>query len=176
MEVPGLREESHRAFRAQLVIEGQRQLFDYWLERCRSRPMPERRDISPAHFPRLLPSVSLIGIEAEGRYRVRLAGTALRDIYDREITGLYIDDLECGRARDYWAASYARVAETGRPAQGVIRCPRATKEHLVQFWLKLPLAGDGEDRPSMILCLDTCVPATSLPGSMSSEVLDAMAG
>ncbi len=66
--------------------------------------------------------MSLIDIEAESRYRVRLAGTALRDIYDREITGLYIDDIEFGRARDYWAASYARVAETGRPAQGVIRC------------------------------------------------------
>ncbi len=171
-----MREESHRAFRAQLVIDGQRQLFDYWVERCRARAMPERRDISPSHFPKLLPAVSLIDIEAGGRYRVRLAGTALRDIYDREITGLYIDDLECGRARDYWAASYARVAETGRPAQGVIRCPRATKEHLVQFWLKLPLAGDGAHRPAMILCLDTCVPATSLPGSLSSEVLDAMVG
>jgi hypothetical protein len=174
--VPGLREESHLAFRAQLVIDEHRQLFDYWVDRCRTRAMPERRDISPAHLPRLLRSVSLIDIEAESRYRVRLAGTALRDIYDREITGLYIDDIEFGRARDYWAASYARVAETGRPAQGVIRCPRATKEHLVQFWLKLPLAGDGVERPAMILCLDTCVPATSLPGSLSSEVLDALAG
>ncbi|MFO1088300.1 MAG: PAS domain-containing protein [Hyphomicrobiales bacterium] len=171
-----VREESHRAFRAQLVVDEHRQLFDYWVERSRGRAMPERRDINPAHFPKLLPSISLIDIESDSRYRVRLAGSALREIYDREITGLYIDDIDFGRAKDYWAASYARVARTGRPAQGVIRSPRATKEHLVQFWLKLPLAADGSTTPGMILCLDSCVPATSVGTPVSSEVLAAIAG
>ena len=54
--------------------------------------MPDRADISPAHFPlRLLPQVSLIDAKlGSGKLKVRLAGTRLREIYDREITGLYL--------------------------------------------------------------------------------------
>jgi hypothetical protein len=76
--------------RAQLVIPEQRQLYDYWTDRSRNRPMPERKDISPADIPRLLPWISLIDVEkSPRRYRVRLAGTRLREVYDREsvITG-----------------------------------------------------------------------------------------
>jgi len=57
------RDVSQGAFRAQLVIPEQRQLFDYWSEKAAGRPMPDRTDISPAHFPRLLPQVSLIECE-----------------------------------------------------------------------------------------------------------------
>ena len=156
------RDVSQGAFRAQLVIPEQRQLFDYWSEKAAGRGMPDRSDISPAHFPRLLPQVSLIECEiGSGKLKVRLAGTRLREIYDREITGLYLDEIDFGRTAEYWSASYERVATSGRPAQGVVRGPRVSKEHLVQFWLKLPLSRDG--RPAaMILCYDVCVPATDV--------------
>ena len=50
--------------------------------------MPERSDIHPAHIPRLLPNVSLIDVDPlNGACRIRLAGTRLRDVYDREISG-----------------------------------------------------------------------------------------
>jgi len=42
------------AFRAQLVVPEQRQLYDYWIDKADGRPMPERCDIHPAHIPRLL--------------------------------------------------------------------------------------------------------------------------
>ena len=151
-------ESSNVAFRAQLVIAEQRQLFDYWLSRAAGRAMPDRGDIGPAHFPRLLPFVSLIDIEADGRCRIRLAGTRLREIYDRETTGLYVDDLDWGDKSDYWMEAYRRVIELGKPAQGVVRGPRRQKEHLVQYWLKLPLAS-GADRVCKILCYDAFVAA-----------------
>jgi PAS domain len=143
------------AFRAQLVVPAQRQLYDYWIEKARGRPMPERRDIHPAHFPRLLPNISLIDIDPlDGACRVRLAGTRLRDVYDREITGLVIEDLDLGDKRDYWTAAYQRTVEEGKPSQGVVRGPRVNKEHLVQYWLKLPLCRDGATGVGMILCFD----------------------
>ena len=143
------------AFRAQLVVPEQRQLYDYWLDKAYGRAMPERADIHPAHFPRLLPNLSLIDVDPlNGGCRVRLAGTRLRDIYDREITGLQIDDLELGDKRDYWMAAYRRTIEEGKPAQGVVRGPRLNKEHLVQYWLKLPLSRDGSTGVGMILCFD----------------------
>jgi hypothetical protein len=153
---------SELAFRAQLVVPEQRQLYDYWLSRVQERRLPSRDDISPADFGRLLPSVSLIDVEADcGRFRIRLAGTRLRDIYDREVTGKYLDELDWGDKVDYWIAAYRRVVDNSRPAQGIVRGPRKGKDHLVQFWLRLPLSTDGKS-VSMILCYDSFVPTVHL--------------
>ena len=46
---------SARAFRAQLVMLGQRELFDYWLRAADGRRMPARSDLDPLKVPRLLP-------------------------------------------------------------------------------------------------------------------------
>jgi hypothetical protein len=155
-------ETPNLAFRAQLVIPEQRQLYDYWLERAGRRSMPDRSEIRPAHFPRLLPNISLVAYEPETqRCRIRLAGTRLRDIYDGETTGLYLDELDWGDIRDYWLAAYRHVFEEGKPAQGVVRGPRVQKEHLVQYWLKLPLSLEGREC-GMVLCYDAFLPATDI--------------
>lgn len=154
---------THDTFRAQLIVREQQQLYDYWVERAGDRGLPRRQDIHPAHFPRLLPGISLIEVtDEDNRYRVRLAGTRLREIYEREITGMFLDDMDWGDRRDYWVSSYERVVGTGKPAQGVVRGPRASKEHLVQFWLRLPLSCDGQ-RVNMILCHDAFLPALDMP-------------
>ncbi|HTN96646.1 MAG TPA: PAS domain-containing protein [Nordella sp.] len=154
--------QGNAAFKAQLIIPEHRQLYEYWLLKAAGRPMPDKRDISPSHIPRLLPNISLIEVEMPGeRYRVRLAGTRLRDVHDCETTGLYLDELDWGDKRDYWLAAYHRIAEEGKPAQGVVRGPRTQKEHLVQFWLKLPLTHGG-DRVGMVLCYDAFLPGSEV--------------
>ena len=156
------RMQPHVAFRAQLVIREQRQLYDYWVKSAGTRDMPARADISPADFPRLLPNVSLIDIEDNPlRFRVRLAGTRVREIYDREVTGLYLNDIHSGKSHDYWQSAHRRLAETARPSQGVLRSPREAKEHLVQFWLRLPLMCTAR-KPAMILCYDVCIPIAEM--------------
>ena len=143
------------AFRAQLVVPEQRQLYDYWLDCASGQDMPTRSDINPARIPRLLPYVTLVDIHDDiGKSRVRLAGTRLRDVYDREITGLCLDELDYGEKRDYWMAAYNHTAKEGKPTQGIVRGPRVTKEHLVQYWIKLPLAHADKLGIGMILCLD----------------------
>lgn len=155
-------EPSRAAFRAQLVIAGQRQLFDYWLDRAAGAPMPERRSIRPADIPQLLPNISLIDIQRSPcRLRFRLAGTRVRDIYDREVTGLSLEDIDWGGQANYWRTAHLRVVETGRPAQGVVRSMRPAKDHLVQFWLRLPLATDGPGA-GMILGHDVAVPVSEV--------------
>ena len=69
-------------------------------------------------------------------------------------SGLCVDDLDFGNKRDYWMAAYQRTIEEGKPTQGVVRGPRVNKEHLVQYWLKLPLCRTGGAGVGMILCLD----------------------
>ena len=142
-----------RAFRAQLVVPEHRQLFDYWLECCAGKPMPCRADINPSRMARLLPGISLINVASDlCKSTVRLAGTRLREIHDREITGQTIEALDWGDKRDYWLTAYRRTAEEGVPTQGVLKGPRLQKEHLVQYWLRLPLGkSDGNGQAEMIL-------------------------
>ena len=52
-------------FRAQLVVPEQRQLFDYWTEKSGKRAMPSRKDINPAHIPRVLSGISLVDVSPE---------------------------------------------------------------------------------------------------------------
>jgi hypothetical protein len=80
---------SARAFRAQLVMQGQRELFDYWLRSADGRRMPARSDLDPLKVPRLLPHMGLIDLRAgPAEAAFRLAGTRLHEIYGQEITGL----------------------------------------------------------------------------------------
>ncbi len=169
---------SELAFRAQLVIPEQLELYDYWLNKGGGRQMPRRADIHPGHIPRLLPQVSLIDVEKDPpRYRVRLAGTRLYDVYGREITGIYVEDLEWGDKAGYWTAAYRRVSDAARPAQGIVRTPLAGKDHLVQFWLRLPLSDDGRS-VTMILSHDAFIPvgkAVRLSGQDSVGKMDPLA-
>jgi hypothetical protein len=143
------------AFKAQLVVPEQRQLYDYWLGCAAGKAMPSRSDINPAHIPRLLPFISLVDVQEDlNQSKVRLAGTRLRDVYDREITGLKIEELDLGPKRDYWMAAYRHTALDGKPTQGIVRGPRVNKEHLVQYWIKLPLADQSGGQVVMVLCLD----------------------
>jgi hypothetical protein len=151
-----------QAFRAQLVVHEQRQLYDYWLEAAAQNIIPRRADINPARLPRLLPGMSLIDVaEKLDDCRVRLAGTRLRDIYDREVTGMRLADLPCANKHDYWMAAYRRTIDLATPTQGVVRGPIVNKEHVVQYWLKLPLRTDGE-RVGMVLCYDYFIPASEI--------------
>lgn len=163
---------SELAFRAQLVVPEQRRLYDYWRARVTDRGLPARSDINPADFARLLPNVSLIDVEGS-RFKVRLAGTRLRDIYDAEVTGRYLDELDWGDKAEYWMSAYRRVVQNRRPAQGIVRSPRTGKDHLVQFWLRLPLSQDGSE-VSMILCYDSFVPTMNVDGlrGIAGDVTD----
>ncbi len=157
---------AERAFRAQLFLPEQRQLFDYWLSRRGSGNMPSRDDISPTDFPSLLPYVSILELrERPDIIRFRLAGTALWDMYGGEMTGCTLADADrWGGNHEYWQRNYSLIAEEMQPAAGMLKAPSNDREHLVQFWIRLPLAG-GEGRPDMLLGLDMCVAASRLKDS-----------
>jgi hypothetical protein len=146
------------AFRAQLLIQGQRELFDYWLRAAGSRPMPARSDLDPLKVHRLLPHLGLIDVTGGLDQAVfRLAGTRLHDIYGQELTGKRAAEALSGECAAYWRRIHARVVETGLPLHGVVRGPAKGRDDVVLFWLRLPLSEDG-DRVDRILCHDTAGP------------------
>jgi hypothetical protein len=150
---------STRGFRAQLVTQGQRELYDYWLHCAGSRPMPARSDLDPLRsVPKLLPCIGLIDV-ARGLADAwfRLAGTRLHDIYGEEITGKRVDQIFSGPAADYWRRVHASVVERGLPCQGVVRGPMQGRDHVVLFWLRLPLS-EGGGRVDRILTHDMAAP------------------
>lgn len=133
-----------RSIRDQLVLEEQRDLFDYWTAKCAAgKRAPARADIDPVDIPRLLPSVSLIETGAslqDAQYR--LAGTRLRDLFGREATGQAMIDLIGAGKQDYWQVVYDRVVGQVSPACGVCPCPAETAAPSVHFWMRLPLIDD----------------------------------
>jgi hypothetical protein len=155
---------SERAFRARLVTQGQRELFDYWRQSSGERAMPARSDLDPLKVPRLLPYLGLIdlrdGLE-QGLFR--LAGTRLRDIYGEEITGKRVGEVFGGDCTEYWRQIHTRVAEKGLPAHGIVRGPAEGRDHIVLFWLRLPLSEDGR-QVDRILCHDVAGPSGAADG------------
>jgi len=154
------KEDFFASFRAQLALPEQRHFFDYWLDCAGGRTMPDRADICPTDIPRHLPLISLIEIQSEPlNFKFRLAGTQLREVYDKEVTDCYLSDFSQAQNRDYWLSACERIAHTGRPAQGILRGPEQSRDHLVQFWLRLPLSINGSG-PKLILGLDKCIPVS----------------
>ena len=81
-------------------------------------------------------------------------GTRLRDVYGEEITGKRIDRVFAGACADYWHDIHARVAEEGSPSTAWSADRRQERDHIVLFWLRLPLSQDGM-KVDRILCYDT---------------------
>ena len=130
------------------------ELFAYWASRRDGSRLPCRASIHPAHFKRLLPTVSLIDVRREPRdYRLRLAGTGLYGVYGREITGRTLDDIYNTAAADYWRKELDKVVEERRPGVGVHNLGWRGAPHLSILWLRLPLASNGSD-VDMILGYD----------------------
>ncbi len=68
-------------------------LVDYWQHLRGSRRLPRRTEVDPAAIVPLLPYLYLIEMQATGGILVRLAGTALRQLYGIEMTGHDMIDL-----------------------------------------------------------------------------------
>jgi hypothetical protein len=120
--------------------------------------MPARSDLDPLKVPGLLPHLGLIDVrDGVGQGLFKLAGTRLRDVYGQEITGKRTAEVFSGACAAYWSRIHLRVAKKALPAHGVVRGPAEGRDHVVLFWLRLPLSEDG-GRVDRILCHDVAGP------------------
>ena len=145
---------SELAFRAQLVLSEQREIYDFWRAAADGRAMPARADLDPSAIRHLLPGISILDVGTRfDQLRYRLAGTRLHDIYGYEVTGQGVFDLRLGAKRRYWQVAYRRVVDERTPMQGAVKGPVAGRDHIVLFWLRLPLS-DNDETVSKVLCHD----------------------
>ena len=142
-----------------------RQLFDYWTSLLDGQ-LPCRSNFKPAQVPRLLPGLFLVDVARPlAKSRIRLAGTKLREIYDREITGHHILDLDHSDHHGYWLDAYRVAVEELRPSSGIVTCVTRSARVMHQHWLKLPLRNRA-DSIDIVLCLDVFVETAEIAASL----------
>lgn len=146
------------AIETDAMLGDQREVYEYWLKLRGADLLPARRDFSPAGIVRRLPMVTLVELSScERRFRFRLAGTGLRDVFGAELTGRYLGDVPFGEQRDYWREIYDRVTRTAAPAHGYTKVAWRDRPAVMQAWLRLPLAG-ADGQVSAVLGYDRFLP------------------
>jgi hypothetical protein len=140
------------------AIRAHEELFAYWNSLRAGEPLAPRGRLDPGEMKRLLPTVSLTEVlQGDGLdYRVRLAGTGLYNVYDREITGLRMDEIYNSAASAYWRTELGRVVRERRPGVGIHNLGWRGAGHLSIIWIRLPLSTRGAE-VDLILGYDAVV-------------------
>lgn len=127
-----------------------RMALDHWVQQRRQaqRLLPGRQHIDPVQMAGFLPHVVLFDIVRTGvhcRFRHRLVGTHVEDIFGRDLTGMFIEHCnELDRFADVYSR-YTAVADDKVAAYGVAPSPVNQGRLLRYEHLTLPLATDGRD-------------------------------
>lgn len=121
-------------FRGQLLLEEQRRLYDVWASAAGALTMPTRESFQPRAFGALLPFISLVEVKPCRTASVRVAGSALRDVFGD-------DPKTCLSERNYPGAAdtITRMISDCRPVCGVAPITNGNGSQGVRFWLRLPL-------------------------------------
>jgi hypothetical protein len=89
-------------------------LIDYWTARAQPGQAPSRAAIQPADFRQLMPQTFILGREARGEYRLRLAGGFVADLHRRDLRG--VNGLALWSERDRLRLQTALEEIRHRPA------------------------------------------------------------
>jgi hypothetical protein len=127
-------------------------LHEYWLAKRGERRFPDRADMSPSDFPRLLPNIAVVEvIDGGADFRFRLYGSELAAMTGRDRTGEYFSKLEAApkakigteETRAYWMRYGRVVLEAASPIfMKSALVPTATSR-LTLHGLILPLTAGG---------------------------------
>ncbi len=149
---------SQLTFRAQLVLNEQRQIYDHWCRRAGWNRMPSCEDLKVSDIANLAQSLSLLKVNMVlNCSEFYSSGTRASDVYGFNLKGRRLEDFEWGDKQSYWNTVYSRVISDSRPRQGAMRMQLAGKSDFILFWLRLPLSSDGE-AVTDILCHDVPYP------------------
>lgn len=140
-------------FRAALTDPGLVGLYDYWtgLLKALGR-LPRRSEVDPLDLPpEVLPGIMILERDADHRIWCRLAGTRMREIYGREVTGKYLDEVIPAGAAAFRSSIY-RAALDGRCAVFCrIRFSVPGREFAASDRLYVPVLNDDTGEPTILV-------------------------
>ena len=141
------------------AFKGHEEMFRYWRSLKKHGRLPSRDDLDLVMIRKLLPNISLIDVVGENdapkelSFRQRLAGTGLYAAYGVEITGKYLNDIYPPAEEAYWRVELKQVVKSRKANVGLHSLAWRGADAMALFWMRLPLASDGE-RVDMILGYD----------------------
>ncbi len=124
------------------------QVFDHWRAVRGAALAPTRRDITPDAIVRALPYVFINEHCPADRnhaddYVIRLAGTGLRNLYGRDVTGCRVSDLFQGKMAADALAEHDAVRRSAMPHLLSARFPSHHGNVVEYCRLLMPLSDDG---------------------------------
>lgn len=129
-------------------------LHRYWLEKRGGRAFPDRSDISPSDFSRLLPHMTIVEVLDGGRdFRFRLYGSALAAMTGRDRTGEYFSKLDAApgakitaeETRFFWMSYGRQVLEMAAPMFTRVPLVQTGAAGMMLHSVVLPLTAGGEE-------------------------------
>ncbi|WP_308910148.1 PAS domain-containing protein [Pseudokordiimonas caeni] len=124
------------------TFEPLRKQWEHWRAQS-GDPVPRKDQVDPKAIKQLLPYVSLIEIDGEGRVFSRLAGTFFRDLFGEEIAGKAVAVIRKYQGTGLFLPPAAFLAVVEQPCGMVStrRFPTATGEAWLVHVMTLPLSG-----------------------------------
>jgi hypothetical protein len=128
-----------------------RQLAAYWDRLRGDRPLPQRREIEPWHFPALLPYIWLWGLEPGTRcFRLGLAGEEICALIGHHQRGTPLDRVVPPSVYPSVMARYLTVVDSAAAGYLYGNAVLTNDLRLPAQWLILPLGG-GDGRVTDII-------------------------
>lgn len=116
--------------------------WSWYLERAHGDRTLGLDDVDPSEFRRLLPWVALverIGPIPDGRFRIRVAGDEVCQLFGTQMAGRYLDELPLRDWKEYWHIQYRSCIARGEPVFDTVPLEWADRDFLMVEYLLLPV-------------------------------------
>lgn len=140
--------------------EGQRALTERWLDAWRrlGGALPGRADFLPEDMAPWLPSLCLydcVAVAGRWRFRMRVQGSAIRDMDGGDFTGCFLDDLVVSHLRPVILRDYACCVGRRLPCYTLRGVVNARGVDMLFEKVLLPLAGGDGGLGFVLACITT---------------------
>ncbi len=148
-----------------------RDLYAYWEQKRGTRPAPERSEIEPGAIRGVLGDTFILTIDRRAGHPVRLAGTRVCALFDREIKGEAFLNLWDAASRPVVASLVAILSDENTGTVAGVSAQNADGESLDLELLLLPLAAR---RPGFARAIGVLAPLRT-PAWLGTSPLGALA-
>ncbi len=132
-----------------------RELYAYWEEKRGTRPAPERAEIEPGAIRGVLSDAFILALDRSAGHPIRLAGTRVCALFDREIKGEAFVDLWSAASRPIIGSLLAILIDECTGTVAGVTAQNANGEPIELELLLLPL---GTRRPSFARAIGVLAP------------------
>jgi len=139
-----------------LGLGGREKVHGAWRAILNGRTFGRRDDLDHAMMIGELAHVSIVARDADG-FRFRIAGSGLRQAFEREAKGLLVTEIAACNGLSAWGEGLRRAIGDARPVMG----RSCTPSGMVHYWMRLPMSSDGVTI-DQVLCHDRVLPADAV--------------